>query len=273
MLMTGFIEKLRVSQAAAQTPLCIGLDPDLDKLPAPIERSVQGLQHFCTAIIDATADIVSVYKPNLAFFLAHGAEGVNALASVIAHIPKNVPVIIDAKFGDIGNTASYYAKFAFEQLGADAVTVSPYVGTEAIQPFLAFPGKLVFVLCRTSNTAGNEFQNWPTAESPLYHQVTKQALALSQSHPDQVGLVVGATQPSEMAQVREWAPTLPFLIPGVGAQGGDLESSVRLGKTSTGLDPVINISRAALYANHGDDFAQAARNHILSLQAQLHVNV
>jgi orotidine-5'-phosphate decarboxylase len=271
--MTGFIEKLRASQAATHTPLCIGLDPDLDKLPSPIERNVQGLEYFCKAIIDSTADLVSVYKPNLAFFLAHGAEGITALGRVIAHMPRTIPVILDAKFGDIGNTASYYAKFAFDQLGADAVTVSPYVGTEAIRPFLAHPGKLVFVLSRTSNTAGNEFQNWPSPEAPLYRQVTEQALVLSQTYPDQVGLVVGATQPSEMAQIRQWAPSLPFLIPGVGTQGGDLDSSVRLGRTSNGIDPVINISRAALYASQGDDFAQAARNHILTLQAQIHVNV
>ncbi len=265
--MTSFVEKLKESQAVSHTALCIGLDPDLEKLPRPIERSTRGIQTFCNAIIDATSDLVSAYKPNLAFFLAFGADGVSALREVIAHIPRHLPVILDAKFGDIGNTASHYAAFAFDHLDVDAVTISPYVGTEAIRPFLAYPGKLAFVLSRTSNTAGNEFQAWPSDEQPLYRRVTEQALALSQDAPDQVGLVVGATQPAEMAQIREWAPTLPFLIPGVGAQGGDLASALHYGKTMGGLDAVINISRAVLYASQDDDFAQAARTHILSLRA------
>lgn len=264
-----FIDKLRTAQAANRSYICVGLDPDVSKMPPTCGQSGSDMQGFCMAIIDSTADIVSAYKPNLAFFLAHGAVGIDVLRQVIAHVPPEIPTILDAKFGDIGNTAEQYAAFAFEHLRADAATVSPYIGTDAIRPFAAHTGKLAFVLARTSNVDGNEFQAWPDGESPLYKRVADQMSTLSADYPGQIGLVVGATQPSEIARIRKWSPDLPFLVPGVGAQGGDLAAVVGDGTTHSGIGPVINVGRAVLYASQGSDFAQAARDRVLSLREEI----
>src|ERR1041385_1180618 len=208
-----FLEKLRAAQAANHSYVCVGLDPDVTKMPPTLGQSGHDILEFCNAIIDATSDVVSVYKANLAFYLAHGAVGIDVLRQVIAHIPSEIPTILDAKFGDIGNTAEQYAEFTYGHLDVDAVTLSPYVGTEAIQPFIKPAEKLAFVLCRTSNTLGNEFQSWPDPASPLYQRVTEEVIALSEKYPHQLGLVVGATQPAELQQVRAWASYLPFLVP------------------------------------------------------------
>jgi orotidine-5'-phosphate decarboxylase len=264
-----FIEKLRAAQAANHSYVCVGLDPDVTKMPPMIGQSGHDILEFCNAIIDATADLVSAYKPNLAFFLAHGAVGIDVLRQVIAHVPPEIPTILDAKFGDIGNTAEQYADFAYQHLQVDAVTVSPYVGTEAVEPFIKPAEKLAFVLCRTSNIHGNEFQAWPNSESPLYRHVTEQMLRLSEEYPEQVGLVVGATQPDELKAVRMWAANLPFLVPGIGAQGGDLAAVVQNGITRDGIGPVINTGRTVLYASQGSDYAQAARAKVIALRDEI----
>ncbi|MHB8628239.1 MAG: orotidine-5'-phosphate decarboxylase [Aggregatilineales bacterium] len=260
-----FIEKLSAAQTTAHSYLCVGLDPDPTKFPVGMSDSSCDLLAFCTAIIDATADLVSAYKPNLAFFLARGATGIEALQQVIAHVPANVPTILDAKFGDMDNTAAHYATFAFEYLRADAVTLSPYLGTDAIRPFIRYPGKLAFVLARTSNVDGNEFQTWPNSEQPLYQHVAEYMNALAASFPGQIGLVVGATHSAEIGQIRALTPDLPFLVPGIGAQGGDLIPVLHSGSTRGGLGPVINVSRAVLYAGQDGNFAQAAREAVIAL--------
>lgn len=264
-----FIEKLKAAQTTAHSYLCVGLDPDSSKFPAGLSDSSADLLAFCTAITDATADLVSAYKPNLAFFLAQGAAGIDALQQVIAHIPSHIPIILDAKFGDMDNTATHYATFAFEYLQADAVTLSPYLGSDAIRPFMRYPGKLAFVLARSSNVEGNEFQTWPTSEQPLYQHVVEYMKALSASFPGQIGLVVGATHPDEIGQIRALAPDLPFLIPGVGAQGGDLTSGVKNGPTQGGIGPLINVSRAILYAGQDANFASAAREAAIVLNHEI----
>ena len=265
----AFIEKLRAAQVANRSYVCVGLDPDVTKMPPTLGQSGSDMLDFCNAIVDTTADVVSAYKANLAFFLAHGAVGIDVLRQVIAHVPPEIPTILDAKFGDIGNTAEHYADFAYSHLQVDAVTVSPYVGTEAIVPFIKPSEKLAFVLCRTSNTQGNEFQAWPDSESPLYRRVTQEVITLGETYPHQLGLVVGATQPDELAQVRVWASYLPFLIPGLGAQGGDLAAAVQNGVTRDGVGPVINTGRAVLYASQGSDFAQAARERVVALRDEI----
>src|SRR5260221_2676860 len=262
-------ERLRAAQAANHSYVCVGLDPDVTRLPAGIDHNVPGLLAFSKAIINSTADVASAFKPNLAFFLAHGAPGIDALREVVAHIPAHLPIILDAKFGDIGPTAAQYATFAFEHLRVDAVTVSPYIGTEAIRPFLAYADKLAFVLSRTSNTQGNEFQAWPDAGKSLYEFVAEQMMTLSKDYPQQIGLVVGATQPSELSAVRNLAPELVFLVPGIGAQGGDLAAVVEHGMTASGLGPVINTGRTVLYASGGSDFAEAAREQVIALNSEI----
>ena len=264
-----FGEKLRAAQSANHSFVCVGLDPDPARLPSGIEPTVSGMLAFCKAIVDSTADVTSVFKPNLAFFLTHGASGIDALHEIVAYIPAQIPTILDAKFGDIGNTAAQYARFAFDYVRVDAVTVSPYVGTDAILPFLAHADKLAFVLSRTSNIDGNEFQAWPALGTSLYQRVAETMVTLSKDYLQQIGLVVGATQAAELESVRRLAPHLPFLVPGVGAQGGDLAAVVQHGVTSDGLGPVVNAGRAVLYASSGRDFAQAARNEVIALNTQI----
>jgi orotidine-5'-phosphate decarboxylase len=266
-----YLDKLREAQAANQSYICVGLDPDVTKFPPTMGRAGSDILSFCQAIIDATADLVSCYKPNLAFFLAHGAVGIDVLRQVIAHVPSPIPVILDAKFGDIGNTAAQYAAFTYDHVRADAVTISPYVGTDAIKPFLSDPNKFVFVLGRTSNTDGNEFQTWPGSDMPLYRRVTEEMVRQSETYPNQIGLVVGATMVSELAQVRSWASSLPFLVPGIGAQGGDLVAVVKYGVTADGIGPVINTGRTVLYASQGSDFAQAARQQVITLRDEINI--
>jgi orotidine-5'-phosphate decarboxylase len=228
---------------------------------------------FLKAIVDATADLVCAYKPNLGFYLTLGAAGVIALERIIAYIPKHIPVILDAKFNDIGNTAGAYAQGAFDALGADAVTVNPYLGQDGVAPFLARADKAAFVLARTSNPSAHDFQDLPiyqsTGSPTLYETVAKQAALWNENFPGACGLVVGATYPEELARVRALAPDLAFLIPGVGAQGGDLGAAVRFGPTQSGLGPVINTSRGVLYASARDDFADAARSAADELRRQI----
>ena len=252
-----FEEKYRAAAQRASSKVCVGLDPDPLKLPDPVEKNTPGVTRFLKEIIDATQDLACAFKPNFAFFGALGSAGFSALEEVIDHIPDNVPVILDFKAGDIGNTAEKYAEMAYDVLEADAVTVNPYMGFDAVQPFLRGQEKCVFLLCLTSNPGSNDFQRLKTKEGPLFEVVA--ATATKWSAEGACGLVVGATHPEDLPRIRSIAPDLPFLVPGVGSQGGEARAVATQASTSDGAGVLINASRSILYASSGKDFADAAR--------------
>jgi orotidine-5'-phosphate decarboxylase len=247
-----FIEKLFAASEKNRSWLCVGLDPDPGQMPGI------GILEFNTAIIDATADLVCAYKPNLAFYEALGPEGLDILKKTIEHIPSNIPVIGDGKRGDIGNTAKAYARSLFQSLGVDAATVNPYLGTDSIEPFTEYKDKGVFILCRTSNPGAVDFQNVTDAQGRhLYELVAMKAVEWNRY--GNIGLVVGATYPDELKTVRALCPSMPLLIPGIGTQGGDLAVTIRSGIDTNGRNAIINVSRQVIYASKGGDFAEAAR--------------
>jgi orotidine-5'-phosphate decarboxylase len=257
-----FLEQLRGAQQRNGSMLCVGLDPEPARFPAALKGEASRIYDFCARIVDATADLVIAFKPQIAYFAAHRAE--DQLERLMAHMRNNaphVPVILDAKRGDIGSTAEQYAKEAFERYGADAVTLSPFMGFDSVQPYLKYPGKGAFLLCRTSNPGGDDLQNQRLAsvegQPLLYEHIARLAQGPWNTN-GQLGLVVGATYPAEIERVRELAPTLPLLIPGVGAQGGDALATVKAGWRAD-APIVVNSSRAILYASSGEDFADAAR--------------
>ncbi len=260
--MDSFVERLDAAMTRNRSLLCVGLDPWPSSMP------IDDIAAFNRAIIDATADLVCAYKPNFAFYEAEGIAGLEALRQTIEAAPDGVPMLLDAKRGDLGNTAIAYAKAAFEVWGADAVTVNPYQGRDALQPFLDYADRGVFILARTSNPGSAEFQDLrvrgPVGERPLHEEVAGQACAWNDN--GNVGLVVGATVPEELARVRSIAGSMPVLVPGVGAQGGDLEASVRNGTDANGRRALISASRSVLYASSGRDFADAARAEALRLR-------
>jgi orotidine-5'-phosphate decarboxylase len=267
--MTIFIEKLAAAQQKNQSWLCVGLDPDPARMPDLSElKGPAGLAAFCKAIIAATGDLVCAYKPNLGFFLAHGSKGIAALEETLSAVPPEIPVILDAKVGDIGNSQRRYGEAAFGAFNVDALTVSPYVGEDAVVPLLeAYPGCGLFVLARTSNPDARRFQDHPGSEAPLYAKVVEAVGNWSKAYPGStIGLVVGATHESELEALRSAAPSLPFLVPGIGAQGGSLEAAVKFGPTVEGIGPVINASRAVLYASGKAGYADAAREAALQLR-------
>jgi orotidine-5'-phosphate decarboxylase len=260
--MMTFVEMLRDAQERNGSMLCVGLDPEPSRFPAAMKGDAGKIYDFCARIVDATADLVIAFKPQIAYFAAYRAEG--QLEQLMAHLraaAPHVPVILDAKRGDIGSTAEQYAKEAFERYGADAVTLSPFMGFDSVQPYLRYPGKGAFLLCRTSNPGGDDLQNQRLAsiegQPLLYEHVARLAQGPWNSN-GQLGLVVGATYPAEIERVRQVAPTLPLLIPGVGAQGGDAAATVKAGWRNDG-PIVVNSSRAILYASGGDDYVHAAR--------------
>ena len=268
--------KLAAAQQTNNSWLCVGLDPVMERLPKVVMASDDPLLAFGRAIVAATADLVCAYKPNLGFWLAEGPAGLHALQALIASIPDHLPVILDAKFNDVGHTAAAYARAAFETLGADAVTANPYLGLDALRPFLAHDERGIFLLARTSNPSAPDLQDLLVRRperadngGTLYEEVARLAVQWDAEHPGACGLVVGATYPEELARLRELAPHLPFLIPGVGAQGGSLEAAVIYGPTAAGLGPVINSSRGILYASSGPDFAEAARTAALALRNRI----
>jgi len=259
-----FIEKLHAASAKKRSWLCIGLDPD------PARLSGRDILQFNTAIIEATADLVCAYKPNLAFYEALGRDGLSILTGTIDRIPGDIPVIADAKRGDIGNTAKAYASSLFDVLGADAATVSPYLGGDSIEPFTDYADKGVFILCRTSNPGSADFQNVTDFRGRhVYELVAEKAAAWNRN--GNVGLVVGATYPEELKIVRGLCPGMPLLIPGIGAQGGDLEKTIRNGIDKNGDNAIINVSRQVIYAPGGDDFASAARTAAQKLRDDINM--
>ena len=273
----NFIDKLHAAERAHQSLLCVGLDPDPAKLPGAWRGQPERIFDFCARIVDATADLVIAFKPQIAYFAAHRAEA--QLERLMDHMRANapaVPIILDAKRGDIGSTAEQYAIEAFERYGADAVTLSPFMGFDSVQPYLAHAGKGAFLLCRTSNPGGDDLQSQRLASVPgqplLYEHVAQLAQGPWNVN-GQLGLVVGATYPAEIERVRQLAPTLPLLIPGVGAQGGDALATVRAGyrqhNGGTCGPIIVNSSRAILYASSNDDFDQAARREALKTREVL----
>jgi orotidine-5'-phosphate decarboxylase len=257
-----FLDKLRAAERQNGSLLCVGLDPEPTKFPARLQGDASKIFDFCARIVDATADLAIAFKPQIAYFAAHRAE--DQLERLMEHMRRNaphVPTILDAKRGDIGSTAEQYAREAFERYGADAVTLSPFMGFDSVEPYLRFEGKGAFLLCRTSNPGGSDLQGQRLAGVPgepfLYEHVAKLAQGPWNLN-GQLGLVVGATYPNEIERVRALAPTVPLLIPGVGAQGGDAVATVRAGWRAD-APIVVNSSRAICYASAGDDFAEAAR--------------
>lgn len=264
----NYLEKLRAVQDKNNSWLCIGLDPDPKKLPLEtVSRWDEPVLPFNKALIDATADLVCAYKPNLGFYLQWGAAGIIALERTIAYIPKHIPIILDCKTGDIGHTQGAWAAGLFDQWGVDAVTVNPYVGEEAILPMIGERAdKAVYMLARTSNPSALQFQgNLGNREG-----LTAEVLRQSQTWPTSghKGYVVGATYPEELAIAREMAPTANFLIPGIGAQGGNLAAAVQYGADAV-AGPVISASRSVIYASPGLDFAEAAREAAMQLRDRI----
>ena len=258
-----FTQQLQSAWASQGSMLCVGFDPDPKRLPLKLQGKPESIYEFCREIADTTADLVCAFKPQFAYFASQRAE--DQLEKLIRHLKDqypHIPVILDSKRGDIGSTADHYALEAFERYGADAITVNPYMGFDTIEPYLKHTGKGVIVLCRTSNPGGSDLQflNITPNGEPLYLHVAELA-AQQWNSSGQIGLVVGATFPDEIAKVRSIVGEMPLLIPGIGAQGGDIDATVSAGKVTgkSGTGMIINSSRAILYASSGADFAQAAR--------------
>ena len=261
-----FLEKLAGAVRKNKSLVCVGLDPDPSLMPEGI-----GVLDFNRAIIQVTSDFACAYKPNFAFYEALGIEGMIALRETVKSVPANIPVIADAKRGDIGNTAKAYARAIFDCFGFDACTVNPYLGSDAVEPFVQYRDKMTFILCRTSNAGAADFQSLrcetPNGTKQLYEIVAEKASAWNQH--GNVGLVVGATYPDELKAVRARYPETPFLIPGIGAQGGDLAFTVKNGLDKNRERTVINSSRQILYASRGKDFAEAAGKAAKTMRDQI----
>ena len=269
----GFDRRLAMATARTGSLVCVGLDPDLERLPPAVRagRDAAGaIVAFNAAIIAATRDLVCAYKPNLGFYAAHGVAGIAALLETRRLIPPETPVILDCKVNDIGSTAEAYARGYLDGWGFDAVTANPYLGADSLAPFLSRVGRGVFVLCKTSNPGGSDLQDLPVRDAgkaqPLHLAVADRAAAWAAAAAATVGLVVGATYPAELAAVRARCPELPILLPGVGAQAGDLAAAIRAGVDARGGGLIVTSSRAILYAGSGDDFAKRAREATLALR-------
>lgn len=263
----NFIAKLTAATRKNSSLLCVGLDPDQKRIPEGVS-----VPDFNQAIIEATADLVCAYKINFAFYEALGDDGINILKQTRSFVPDDIPVIGDAKRGDIGNTAKAYAQAIFDHFGFDATTVNPYLGYDSLEPFLQYRDRGIFILCRTSNAGAVDFQSLnaeigDNKHLPLFQVVARKASEWNRY--GNIGLVVGATYPEELKIIREQHPDMPLLIPGIGAQGGDLELTIRYGVDRHGEKAIINSSRQILYASHGKDFAPAARQAASNLREQI----
>ncbi|HEV7714297.1 MAG TPA: orotidine-5'-phosphate decarboxylase [Steroidobacteraceae bacterium] len=267
--MTGFITQLAEAWQRNDSLVCVGLDPEIERLPASIAGEASPIFQFNKAVIDATADLVCAYKPQFAHYAAYEAE--DQLERTIEYVHRTypaIPVILDAKRGDVGSTAERYAIEAFERYGADAVTVNPYLGGDSLEPFLKYENRGVIVLCRTSNPGARDVQDLQVGSRRLYHAIAE-LVAQRWNTRGNCMLVVGATYPRELAEIRAITGDMPFLVPGVGAQGGDVAQAVQNGRTGNGTGLVISSSRAILYASSGPDFATAARAATSTLRDQI----
>ena len=256
--LSSFAARIRARAHAVNSWLCVGLDPDPARLPASLRADTAGVTAFCHAIIDATHDLAAAFKINFAFFEALGIDGWRALHDVRAAIPGEIPVIADAKRGDIANTAAAYARAVFDVMACDAVTVSPYLGWDSVQPFAAHAGRGVLVLCKTSNPGSPAFQDVAVDGGPLYLKVAREGIQLACAAD--VGLVVGATRPDALRAVRALSEQVLLLVPGVGAQGAETRATLSLAANRIGDNAIVPISREIMYASGGADFAQAARS-------------
>ncbi len=262
-----FLDKLAAARRKNDSLLCIGLDPDPALMPPGI-----AIDDFNRSIIDATKDLVCAYKPNLAFYEAAGNAGMAALEKTLKHIPTDILTIGDGKRGDIGNTARAYARALFDGFGFDSITVNPYLGYDSIEPFLRYADRGIFLLCRTSNPGGADFQNLRLENGqPLYEAVARKALEWNKD--GNIGLVAGATNPAELRHIREICPNMPILIPGIGAQSGDLGLTVKNGVDGATIRTIITVSRQVLYASSGPDFAEAARRAALEIRHQINAHL
>ncbi len=263
-----FAQRLRAAQDQNQSLLCVGLDPDINRFPDGVARTPEAVADFNRAIIDATADLACCYKPNMGFYLQYGIPGVEALARLREDIPAHIPVLLDAKLGDISVTSTGYARAVFETWRYDAVTVNPFLGRDSLEPFMAYPDKAIFVLAKTSNPGSGMLQDRVLQDDSGTETVTLAVVreARSWNANGNVGLVAGATWTQQLAEIRQAAPELPILIPGIGAQEGDLEAAVVNGLDAEGHGILVNASRAISYASSGSDFQQAARAAALSLR-------
>lgn len=262
----SFQERLRESVSRNNTLLCVGLDPDPARVPALFADQPDPVYAFCAAIMEATADLVCAFKPNIAFFEALGLQGMATLQRVIQAAPRGVPIILDAKRGDIGSTAEAYARAAFELLGAHAITLNPYLGGDALAPFLRYADRGCILLCKTSNGGSADLQDLQLASGePLYMAVARRARD-DWNRNNNVGLVVGATHPEQLRAIRTLCPTMPLLIPGIGAQGGDIVASVTAAVDSDASGIIVNASRSILFASPGADAIDAARREALRLR-------
>jgi orotidine-5'-phosphate decarboxylase len=267
--MRSFMDRLRDRWHGADTLVCVGLDPEPAKFPAKFAHDPDAIFHFCRDIVDATAPYVCAFKPQIAHFAAAHAE--EALRMLILHIGfryPDIPVILDSKRGDIGSTAQHYAAEAFDRYGADAVTVNPYLGRDSVQPFLDRAEKGVVVLCRTSNPGAGDLQDMVIGGRPLYQHVAEK-IARDWNENDNCALVVGATWPDQLREVRAIVGDVPFLVPGIGAQGGDVQAVVSNARTRDGTGLVVSSSRAILYASAGDDYAAAAADAACTLRDEI----
>jgi orotidine-5'-phosphate decarboxylase len=271
-----FAEQVRAAEKRNNSLVCVGLDPDISRFPAHLRdlEPKRALIEFCVAIIDATSDLVSAYKPNLGFFMAHGIAGLEALVEIRRRIPVTVPVILDAKTGDMATTAAAYARGYFDAWNFDAVTVNPFQGEDSLAPFFTYPDRGVIVLCKTSNPGGAELQDQLTGEAnrqPVYLTLADRIQNWSERYPASLGLVVGATYPRHLVEIRRRCPELPILLPGIGAQAGDLEGSIRAGIDAQGGALLASASRSILYAGSGVDFATIARAEVEKLRNQINI--
>ena len=267
--MNAFHRQLAAASAATESLVCVGLDPEVERFPTHLRDRPDAILAFNRAIVDATADLVCAYKPQIAHYAAAGAE--DQLQDTLRYIRQRapgVPIILDAKRGDIGSTAEKYAREAFERYAADAVTINPYLGQDSAEPFLQYADKGIVILCRTSNAGSGEFQNLQVGDRKLY-QIVAERVAGEWNSRGNCLLVVGATYPGELADIRARTGEMTFLVPGVGAQGGDVDEAVRNGRAKQGAGLVINSSRGILYAGSGEDFAAAARRATLDLRAAI----
>lgn len=270
----NFLDKLLAASRTQNSLLCVGLDPEPGRLPAQLHDmpAARAITYFCRAIVEATAPYVCAFKPNLAFFEVLGPEGMSVFQEVLQAIPEHIPVIVDAKRGDLGNTARNYAAALFDVYGCDAVTVNPYLGYDSAAPFLAYHEKGVIFVCRTSNPSARDFQDLLVCgedgdNRPLYEVVARRVQSWNTA--GNCGLVVGATYPQELRTIRAMCPDMPILIPGVGAQGGDLEASVVAGVDACGEKAIMAVSRAVLFAGKGTDFATSAANEARALRDRI----
>jgi orotidine-5'-phosphate decarboxylase len=267
----SFGERLQAQVERTDSLICIGLDPDLTRFPQLIRNDdrTKAIVDFNRAIVEATLDITCAYKPNLGFYVAQGVAGVRALVETRNLIPRDVPVILDCKVGDMGSTAAAYASGYFGEWDFDAITANPYQGEDSLAPFLSHPDKGVFILCRTSNPSSGDLQDLDLASTgaPVYKRIAERSITWARDYPATVGLVVGATYPERVAEVRATAPELPILLPGVGAQAGDVEGSAEAGVRADGTGLLVAPSRSVIYAGSGPDFADRARDAALELRS------